>query len=487
MQGDREQLLRSKLDKRNYEKLMALANPGIVQFVADSISLCEPDSVFVATDDPADAAYIRQLAMDNGEETPLATPGHTVHYDGYYDQGRDPKHTKYLLREGVDLGKRLNSINKQEGLAEIRGIFAGSMKGRQALVLFYCLGPAGSAFSIPVMQITDSAYVGHSEDLLYRNGYEEFRRQGKAARYFRVLHSAGRLENHVSADIEKRRIYIDLDEEIVYSVNTQYAGNTVGLKKLSLRLAIRRAAREGWLAEHMFLMGVHGPHDRVTYFLGAFPSMCGKTSTAMLPGQTIVGDDLAYLRNIDGQVRAVNVERGIIGIIQDVTENDDPWIWDVLTKPGEVIFSNVLVNDGKPYWLGMGIETPDHGTNHAGPWKRGDVDAEGHEIPMAHKNARYTLRIDDLANRDPALDAPEGVVAGAIVYGGRDSDTCVHDRRDGRPQVQSHVQHRVPLDAAGPLRADAPGLRPAAAGPAADLLDQLLPEERPGRVPERHA
>ena len=100
---------------------------------------------------------------------------------------------------------------------------------------------------------------------------------------------------------------MDLEDNLVYSTNTQYAGNAVGLKKLSLRLAIQKASKEGWLAEHMFIMGVHGPNNRVTYFAGAFPSACGKTSTAMIPGQTIVGDDLAYLRKRGGKIYTANV------------------------------------------------------------------------------------------------------------------------------------------------------------------------------------
>jgi phosphoenolpyruvate carboxykinase (GTP) len=419
-------ILNSKLDEASFAKLAAVDNHKVHAFVADAVELCEPDSVFVATDDPADAAYVRQLAIDSGEETPLATAGHTVHFDGYNDQARDKARTKYLLPKGVDLGERLNSIDKDRGLAEITGFFRGAMKGHQALVRFFCLGIPDSEFAIPVMQITDSAYVGHSEDLLYRTGYEEFRRRGNSPDFFRILHSAGRLaENKTSADVDKRRVYIDLDEEVVYSVNTQYAGNTVGFKKLSLRLAIRKAAREGWLAEHMFLMGARGPEDRLTYFLGAFPSACGKTSTAMIPGQTIIGDDLAYLRKADGRVRTVNVERGIFGIIRDVNASDDPEIWKVLNGPGEVIFSNVLVAEGKPYWLGMGVRTPPAGLNHAGEWKAGQKDAAGKEITLSHKNARYTIRIDDLANRDPEFNSPRGVVAGGIIYGGRDSDTCV--------------------------------------------------------------
>jgi phosphoenolpyruvate carboxykinase (GTP) len=232
------------------------------------------------------------------------------------------------------------------------------------------------------------------------------------------------LENAISKNIEKRRVYIDLEENLVYSVNTQYGGNTIGLKKLALRLAIQRASKQGWLAEHMFILGAHGPARRVTYFAGAFPSACGKTSTSMLPGQTIIGDDIAYFRKKAGQIRCVNVEKGIFGIIRDVNPKDDPVIYEALTTPGEVIFGNVLITDGlKPHWLGMGAELPTEGTNHSGKWHKGKTDSNGNVITASHKNARYCLNIPDLSNCDPLIDDPNGVPVGGIIYGGRDSDT----------------------------------------------------------------
>jgi phosphoenolpyruvate carboxykinase (GTP) len=382
--------------------------------------------VFVCTDADDDLAYIRKRSVENGEETPLAIEGHTFHFDGYYDQARDKANTKYLLSAGKDLGASLNSTEKEAGTKEVRGFLKDSMVGRQMLVCFFCLGPTNSEFSIPCVQITDSPYVAHSECLLYRPGYKQFKSIGDSPVFFRFLHSEGELENYVSKNVDKRRVYIDLDENIVYSVNTQYGGNTIGLKKLSLRLAINKSSKEGWLAEHMFVMGVHGSAGRVTYFTGAFPSACGKTSTSMLPGQTIVGDDIAYLRKKGGEIRCVNVESGIFGIIRDVNSTDDPVIYEALTQPGEVIFGNVLVtDDGKPHWLGMGRELPGEGTNYSGKWHKGKTDDKGNEISPSHKNARYTVRISDLSNRDPRLDDPEGVPVGGIIYGGRDSDTLV--------------------------------------------------------------
>jgi phosphoenolpyruvate carboxykinase (GTP) len=420
------ELLKDKLTTENYNKLIALDNPKMHDFVADAIELTRPASVFICTDSTQDIVYIRDLAIKNGEEIPLAIPGHTCHFDGYNDQARDKAQTKYLLPPGSELGESLNSIDKSAGVEEVRNFLKDSMANREMLICFWCLGPTDSDFSIPCIQITDSPYVAHSESILYRPGYEQFKKIGTSPDFFRFIHSEGELQNAVSKNIDKRRIYIDLEEDLVYSVNTQYGGNTIGLKKLSLRLAIKKGSKQGWLAEHMFVMGAHGPAGRVTYFAGAFPSACGKTSTSMLPGQTIIGDDIAYLRKKNGQIRCVNVEKGIFGIIRDVNTKDDPIIYEALTSQVEVIFSNVLIDSNKkPHWLGMGCELPTEGINHSGKWHKGKTDSKGNDITPSHKNARYCLNIPDLSNRDPLLDHPEGVQLGGIVYGGRDSDTWV--------------------------------------------------------------
>lgn len=413
-------LLEQKLDPENLQKLTALQNDRLNAFVADAIALTNPDSVFVVTDSKEDLDAIREMAKNGGGEHPLATPGHTYHFDGPKDQARDKANTKYLLPKGMELGASLNSMDKTEGTSEVKGFLKDSYTGKQMLVCFFCLGPTHSDFSISCAQITDSAYVAHSESILYRPGYEQFKKVGDKGEFFRFLHTEGRTDDRgCSIDVDKRRVYIDLVDNIVYSTNTQYAGNTVGLKKLALRLAIQKASKEGWLAEHMFLMGVKGPNGRKTYFTGAFPSACGKTSTAMLPGQTIIGDDIAYFRKRDGKIYAANVEQGIFGIIGDVNPSDDPVIFEALQTPGEVIFGNVLITDHKPYWDGMGEKLPTSGINFQGNWDN------SMDIPPSHKNARYTIRLDALDNVDAELNNPNGVEVGGIIYGGRDSDTQV--------------------------------------------------------------
>jgi phosphoenolpyruvate carboxykinase (GTP) len=421
-----KKLLKQRLSAEHYDRLIAINNPRTHDFVADAIQLCNPASVLVCTDDPRDIAYIRQSAITSGEERPLKTKGHTCHFDGYYDQGRDREVTKYLVPKTASLSKALNQIEREQGLAEVRGLLKDSMKDRTMILRFLSLGPRGSVFSIMCVQATDSWYVAHSEDLLYRSAYEQFCKIGRDDNAFCFLHSAGKMnEDMVSVDVQNKRVYMDYTKETIYSVNTQYGGNTMGLKKLALRLAIRQADREGWLAEHMFISDVNGPGGRKTYLAGAFPSGCGKTSTAMLPGESIMGDDIAYFRKIDGEFRAVNAEAGIFGIIQNVTAENDPTIWKVLNEPGEVIFTNMLIKDGRPYWMGMGIDTPKEGVNFSGKWFEGKKDANGREIPLAHKNARYTVALKALVNCDPELDNPQGVVLGGVMYGGRDAKAYV--------------------------------------------------------------
>jgi len=418
------------MDDASLAKLQAIDNANVMDFIARAIELGEPESVWVGDDSDEDVAYCRQLAIDQKEERPLATEGHTVHFDGYFDQARKKEVTKYLVPEGVELDSKLNQMPRDEGIKEMEDLQRGAYKGRKMLVRFFCLGTTNSIFAIPCLQITDSAYVVHSEDLLYRRGYEEFKSKASGNpdfNFFRYRHATGEVDERMtSKNYELNRVYMDYTRNCVMSVNTQYAGNTVGLKKLSLRLAIRKADTEGdWLAEHMFIMRSNGPNGRKTYLAGAFPSACGKTATAMIPGENIVGDDLAYFRVIDGEFRAANVENGIFGIITDVNAEDDPVIYDVLTKPGEVIFGNVLVKDGKPYWIGMGEETPTEGENYCGQWHEGLVGPDGRESTLSHKNARYTVKMADLENADPDWDNPKGLPLGGIIYGGRDSDTNV--------------------------------------------------------------
>jgi phosphoenolpyruvate carboxykinase (GTP) len=427
-----ETVLKNKMSEESFAKLTALNNERIIEFIGTFAEHCDPKTIYVCDDSEKDIQYVRDQALAKGEEHQLANSKQTIHWDGYGDQARDKKNTRFMVyKENMEKMASLNSIEYEEGYAEIMGIAKGIMHGKDAIVQFFSEGPTESPFTIPCIQFTDSWYVAHSEFILYRSAYNHFLKMKEAEKseFFRFIHSAGELDEHgCSVNLDKRRIYMDTQNNIVYSMNNQYAGNSVGLKKHSMRLAINKAGNEGWLCEHMFVMAaVDEDKNRKTYFCGAYPSACGKTSTAMIPGEQIVGDDIAYFRNINGEFRAVNVEFGMFGIIKDVNEKDDPVIFKNLMKDQEVIFSNVLRGpDNKPYWLGMGVETPDEGRNHFGEWKKGVKDDSGKEVDIAHGNARYTMRLDYLDNIDKVgFEAKDGVRVQGILYGGRDSDITV--------------------------------------------------------------
>jgi len=422
---DYMKLLRERIDPQNLEKLLRIPNPELHRWIADVIRVANPSKVFVNTGSPEDFEYIRRRALENREEYPTKYPRHTVHFDGPRDLARDRLNTKILIPGGGEI-PFVRTMDREEGLKEITELFKDVMKGKEMFIGFYCLGPRESPFTIYAVQVTDSAYVMHSDNILYRVCYEDFVKYGDRIRYLRLLHSAGERDEHGwSKNIDKRRIYIDLEDETTYSVNTQYAGNTVGPKKLAFRICIYRGYKEGWLCEHMAIVGVKGEGDQLIYITGAFPAGCGKTTTAMY-ADTLVGDDIAMIRNIDGVPRAVNTEIGMFGIIDGVNPRDDPEIYRLLTSPEtEVIFVNVLLTeDGEVWWVGKEGE-PRKGINYAGEWWPGKKDETGKEIRPSHPNARFTISLKYFSHLDPRIDDPMGVPVDAMLFGGRDSDTHV--------------------------------------------------------------
>ena len=426
-----DNLLKDKMSDESYAKLVKLENKKLYDYVGFWVDHCNPKTVYMCDDSEKDEEYVKEMSLKKGEERLLAKTDQTIHYDGYGDQARDRVNTRYIVyKENLKRMESLNSVEYEEGYNEILDISKNIMDGKDAVIKLFCEGPAFSEFTRPCIQFSDSWYVAHSEQILYRKAYKHFMEMEDKDDFYRFVHSAGQLdERGCSVNLDKRRIYMDTQNNIVYSMNDQYAGNSVGLKKHSMRLAINQSGQQGWLCEHMFVMAaVNEEKKRKSYFCGAFPSACGKTSTAMIPGELVVGDDIAYFRNIGGEYRAVNVEQGIFGIIRDVNSKDDPVIYANLLKPQETIFSNVLVgSDENPYWIGMGIETPKEGENHSGPgWFEGKKDSDGKEIGLAHSNSRYTMRLDYLENFDEeGFVDKRGVRVEGLLYGGRDSDTTV--------------------------------------------------------------
>jgi phosphoenolpyruvate carboxykinase (GTP) len=420
-------VIEQKLDAGNLEKLAPIKNEEALLKIANAIALCEPDDVFIDTASEADTEWVREYSLRKGEEKKLAKEGHTIHFDLPQEQARLVNQTFYIVNEGENLSALAKSTPRAEALEYVRANMRGIMKGKSMLIGFFCRGPAGAEAAIPAIEISSSGYVFHSASLLYRNCYDRFDAEvERKGLFFTNLHSEG---PNRPEDVPNARIFMDRSWLTTYSTFCTYAGNTLLMKKGNHRFSVDCATyiRPGEeLSEHMFITGMTGPGGRKTFFAGAAPSGCGKTTTAMV-GTDFVGDDLAQMWIAeDGTVRAVNPEKGIFGIVEDVNREGDPYLMDCLRGDGtEVIWSNVLVDDeGVPHWTGNGESRPLQGVNFQGEWHRGKTDAQGNELPMSHKNARCTLLCSAIKNHATEANAdPAGVPVKVVTYSGRDADT----------------------------------------------------------------
>jgi len=367
------------------------------------------------------------MSLAKGEEHPVAMRDHTIHFDLRQEQARIIDRTYYIVNPGEQTSVLALSIPRDEAYEYIKTYMTGIARGKTLLVGFFSRGPIGAPATIPALEITTSTYVMHSANILYRNVYHRFDEEvQRAGLFFINVHSEG---PNRPEDLPNARVFMDRSWLTTYSMFCTYAGNTLLLKKGNHRFAVDLATyyqREDKLSEHMFITGLRGPGGRVTYFAGAAPSGCGKTTTAMT-GTDFVGDDLAQLWIAgDGTLRAINPEKGIFGIVQNVNRESDPYLMKALREEGaEVIWSNVLIDvHGVPYWVGNGEEPPKRGVNFQGEWWEGKTDENGNPIPLSHPNSRCTVECTEIENyNQAAAEDPNGVQIKVITYSGRDSDT----------------------------------------------------------------
>ena len=422
-----QDILKARMDAANQAKLKQIKNPEILKKMANAVVMCEPDAVFIANGSEADRQFIRELSLEKGEESKLAMEGHTIHYDLKEEQGRIIDRTFYIHNEGEEVNSLAKKMDRAEAREDIRGKMAGIMKGKVMMVGFYMRGPVGAQAANPAIEISSSTYVMHSAEILYRNVFAAIDPEvEKLGHFYTNIHSEGL---NRAEDLPNARVFMDRSHLTTYSFNCTYAGNTLLMKKGNHRFSVDRSVyekREEQLAEHMFITGIEGPGGRVTWMIGAAPSGCGKTTSAMA-GDFFVGDDLAQLWiAADGSVRSINPEAGIFGIVEDVNWEGDPMLMECLRKPGtEVIWSNVLIDENNvPQWVGNNEDPPPtKGVNFQGPWEKGMVDKNGKEIPMSHPNSRCTLKNAALANYSDMNENPAGVETRIVTYSGRDSDT----------------------------------------------------------------
>jgi phosphoenolpyruvate carboxykinase (GTP) len=325
------------------------------------------------------------------------------------------EHLTFVCTEArEDAGPNNLWMAPAEAHRKIDALFEGAMRGRTMYVVPYCMGPLESPFSRCGVEITDSPYVVVNMRIMTRMGDAALARIKRDGTFVKGLHSIGDL------DPERRFIMHFPEELLIKSVGSGYGGNALlGKKCHALRIASWQAREEGWLAEHMLIMGIQSPEGKVHYIAGAFPSACGKTNLAMLvppesmPGWKIwtIGDDICWLQvGADGQLRAINPESGYFGVVPGTNRKTNCNAYDMIQR--DTIFTNVAVTaDNQPWWEGMESGTP------AFDWQ-GKPYTPGSGF-AAHPNSRFTVSAKQNPIYSTLADAPEGVPISAILFGGR--------------------------------------------------------------------
>ena len=414
---------------------MALTdNKYITDWVAEQVKLCKPDSVVWIDGSEEQLASIRAEGFATGELIKLneeILPGCVYHRSALNDVARVEARTFICCEKQEDAGPTNNWMDPKEMREKLRGIYDGCMRGRIMYVIPYSMGIVGSPFAKYGIELTDSIYVVVSMAIMTRVGTDVYAAI-KGDDYIKGLHAKADL------DAEKRYIVHFPQDNTIMSVNSGYGGNVLlGKKCFALRIASCLGRDEGWLAEHMLILGVENPQGEVRYVCGAFPSACGKTNLAMLIPPEVyrekgwkcwcVGDDIAWLRpGPDGRLWAVNPENGFFGVAPGTSEKTNPNALHSTMKNS--IFTNVVLKpDGTVWWEGLDKNPPRGALN----WKGEPWDPESGE-PGAHPNSRFTAPAKNCPCISPEFDNPAGVPISAIVFGGRRAKTAplVYQSRD---------------------------------------------------------
>ena len=406
---------------------MALTtNKHVLDWVQRCADLCRPDEVVWLTGSEEELEELRKQAVQDGTLIKLneeKLPGCYYHHSNPNDVARVEGRTFICCEKQEDAGPTNNWMAPDEMKAILRDIYKGSMIGRKMYVVPYSMSVMGSPFAKYGFELTDSIYVVLNMAIMTRMGKEVYDHLGDSADFIKGLHASADM------DPEKRYIAHFPQENYIMTVNSAYGGNALqGKKCFALRIASNLGRAEGWLAEHMLILGIEKPSGEITYVCAAFPSACGKTNLAMLIPPEVyrkkgwkcwtVGDDIAWLRpGPDGRLWAVNPENGFFGVAPGTSVKSNPNALESTRK--NTIFTNVVLKpDGTVWWEGMDKNPPTDAVDWKGnPWDP----ASG--VKGAHPNSRFTAPAKNCPCVSPKFDDPQGVPISAIIFGGRRAST----------------------------------------------------------------
>ncbi|NIL93081.1 MAG: phosphoenolpyruvate carboxykinase (GTP) [Woeseiaceae bacterium] len=408
---------------------------ALQRWVDEVAARTQPETIHWCTGSDDEYQQLVDLMVEDGTLSPLnqeTYPNCYLHLSDPTDVARVEHLTYVCTEEPDDAGPNNNWMSPADGHARVDALFDGAMQGRTMYVIPYCMGPITSPYSRCGVEITDSPYVVVNMKLMTRMGSAALERIERDGKFVRGLHSTGDL------DPERRFIMHFPDELYIKSIGSGYGGNALlGKKCHALRIASWQARSEGWMAEHMLIMGIENPEGETHYIACAFPSACGKTNLAMLipphsmPGWKIhtLGDDIAWLHfDDDGCLRAINPESGYFGVVPGTNEETNKNAYDMITR--DTIFTNVArTEDNEPWWEGKADGKP------AYDWRGQPYDPS--QGKAAHPNSRFTVAATNNPSYSELADAPEGVPISAIVFGGRRKRLAplVYEARDWKHGV----------------------------------------------------